>query len=589
MGFFSSRRAELSETPLHDDKSVVRIIRSRFYGKAKGKERDTDSESYTRSPQSLSSPTLFHSGDRNSFVSTYDSGTGGPSRSTHWNGSSAPSTPSSLSRRGDHVGNTPTPRASTDAVTMTLAQRLNELATANSEGLLSDEEYRLLRQNLFERFASGSAVPTETPLVRMSGSHMAGDGRTSLHDRRPSSNFQIPSSRTHSVRSNKSLASTVTSLLRRATSKRVISMSPRGGADAISVFSISSSMASSAVDGGSSFPRTLSKHTSDGSIRTSMQQSRRHALSSEHTPHVPDSVTPSRSSTRTRQRSGSSVPPSSFPGAAAAALDTKYTHLSDDNLPSDDQAETVKDIRTQIELVEAEGRRLLDAFNGLELSTLTRRQRRPPVIPPLSLGNPIDVTGLNADRRSLRAGKDIDSLSFKSSGSIRTTRSMKRSPSSRKMRTATSTATLVSQPSHLVHRGSMSSMSSRSKAGGSVLQPHVGLASSSSVNLARSTGHLPLATVAETEGKASNSSRTSGTGKNWLDASADGLPASASGQSTAGKATGAEEDEEIQAMEAELTDIRKRRAGVTARYEARLEYLRARLKGAELREKILRK
>lgn len=49
------------------------------------------------------------------------------------------------------------------------------------------------------------------------------------------------------------------------------------------------------------------------------------------------------------------------------------------------------------------------------------------------------------------------------------------------------------------------------------------------------------------------------------------------------------EDEDIKAMEAELADIRRRRAEVTARYEARLEYLRARLKGAELREKILRK
>jgi len=49
------------------------------------------------------------------------------------------------------------------------------------------------------------------------------------------------------------------------------------------------------------------------------------------------------------------------------------------------------------------------------------------------------------------------------------------------------------------------------------------------------------------------------------------------------------EDEDIQAMEAELADIRRRRTEVTGRYEARLEYLRARLKGAELREKILRR
>ena len=49
------------------------------------------------------------------------------------------------------------------------------------------------------------------------------------------------------------------------------------------------------------------------------------------------------------------------------------------------------------------------------------------------------------------------------------------------------------------------------------------------------------------------------------------------------------EDEDLSALEAEMTDIRRRRAEVTARYEARIEYLRARLKGAELREKLLKR
>lgn len=38
----------------------------------------------------------------------------------------------------------------------------------------------------------------------------------------------------------------------------------------------------------------------------------------------------------------------------------------------------------------------------------------------------------------------------------------------------------------------------------------------------------------------------------------------------------------------DMNDIRRRKAEVTARYEARVEYLRARLKGAELREKLLK-
>jgi len=39
----------------------------------------------------------------------------------------------------------------------------------------------------------------------------------------------------------------------------------------------------------------------------------------------------------------------------------------------------------------------------------------------------------------------------------------------------------------------------------------------------------------------------------------------------------------------EMEDLRRRREEVAARYDARLEYLRAKLKGAELHEKLLSK
>jgi len=41
--------------------------------------------------------------------------------------------------------------------------------------------------------------------------------------------------------------------------------------------------------------------------------------------------------------------------------------------------------------------------------------------------------------------------------------------------------------------------------------------------------------------------------------------------------------------DAELSDIRKRREDLIGRYTARLEFLNAKLKGAELHEKLLRK
>jgi len=42
-------------------------------------------------------------------------------------------------------------------------------------------------------------------------------------------------------------------------------------------------------------------------------------------------------------------------------------------------------------------------------------------------------------------------------------------------------------------------------------------------------------------------------------------------------------------VENEMEDIRRRREEVSLRYEARLEYLRAKLKGAQLHEKLMRK
>jgi hypothetical protein len=46
--------------------------------------------------------------------------------------------------------------ADTDATTKTLAERLQELAVAHEDGLIDGEEYRVLRQSLFEKYASGA-------------------------------------------------------------------------------------------------------------------------------------------------------------------------------------------------------------------------------------------------------------------------------------------------------------------------------------------------------------------------------------------------------------------------------------------------
>jgi len=52
---------------------------------------------------------------------------------------------------------------------MSLAQRLNELESANENGLLDDDQYRLLRQNLFERYTLPADVQTNiVPATRTS-------------------------------------------------------------------------------------------------------------------------------------------------------------------------------------------------------------------------------------------------------------------------------------------------------------------------------------------------------------------------------------------------------------------------------------
>jgi hypothetical protein len=48
-------------------------------------------------------------------------------------------------------------------------------------------------------------------------------------------------------------------------------------------------------------------------------------------------------------------------------------------------------------------------------------------------------------------------------------------------------------------------------------------------------------------------------------------------------------DEEVLPGEEDMDDIRRRREEVGQRYEARLDYLRAKLKGAQLHEKLLKK
>ncbi|KAF9267570.1 hypothetical protein L218DRAFT_696029 [Marasmius fiardii PR-910] len=641
MGFFSSRRTEENCVP--DDKhTVVQVIRSRFYGRNKGKEhqaperpktvflaQDTSAAhslshpaapSFTPHPirHAVSIPLISHRKPSTSTVNENDgsrnfslrlkpstrrnptpqSQSEASTSSTHPPSSWQASTESSRTSEAhdsttsvnpttntSSVSSTSSPRKSTrDSVTTTLAQRLNELAVANSEGLLNDDEYRALRQNLFERFASSTAVPTETPVVPATPirQHLRGpsDGRASTSSR-PSSNFFVDVPRTPSIRSKTSIRSGVASLFRTG-SRRTGSKDP---SETASVYSAMSGISTSPR------PNPLQKKSSSASVR-SVRSIRTEASRQTDTASVggrrpertlqdlnPPSLpqTPSRGAVPVGPRR-IGAPPSSFPRTPASE---KYPGNVRDVFDFSTLL-TSKDIRKEMEAIEGERKRLMDAFNGLELTSLAKRQR-----PPNRTGSrPSTIIVDNLDRNLMRMGStatltpdsptslqhlralggESDVLSIRSGTSVGTTLSMNRSVNSKTLSSKGNGSLLNNSSSRgsLHRKNSSGSVSSGRVAVGKGKQrvPPVpllpsylgnfGHGSNSSINLTRSTGHLPMSSLPE-----------------------DGV--------------GVPMEEDDMEFEAEMEDIRKKREEVSQRYEARLEYLRAKLKGAQLHEKLMKK
>ena len=252
--------------------------------------------------------------------------------------------------------------------------------------------------------------------------------------------------------------------------------------------------------------------------------------------------------TGTRSTAGSirrfNTPPSSF---RAVGLDNKplgsYSGLYDD-----DRLQTSQDIRQEILTVEAEAKNMMDAFNGLELTTLTKLQKvtgRNSVIGP---DGPASTWTLVPDGQSNRMNVDNDGSSIMSGTSGRTSASIARSAySAKKVRPMKSLGSATSVHGAFLHRQNSTSSVNLPGIGNSGLNV---IANNSSISLTKSINHSPMRVVPE------------------------------SGEDRAMAIDGDEE---------EMEEIRRRREEVMMRYDARLEYLRARLKGAQLHEKLLRK
>ena len=235
----------------------------------------------------------------------------------------------------------------------------------------------------------------------------------------------------------------------------------------------------------------------------------------------------------------------------------------------DDNLTSAKDIRAAITTSEDEARKLVDAFNELEASALRRFQRqharRLPVTTPdvnvllegrewrehRLIPSPSPVFDFR-DRYMLNSADSIgDGISIRSGSSHQTSISQAKSSSSLRKNPLGSPLSphFRTPPLFPARKNSISSISSQ----GASFNSTQTLAVTSSSSLPRNGSHLALP-----KPKGKNASKES---------------------------IGLEDGDD----ESEISDVRRRREELVARYIARLEFLRAKLKGAELHEKLLRK
>ncbi|KAK7050926.1 hypothetical protein VNI00_005038 [Paramarasmius palmivorus] len=435
---------------------------------------------------------------------------------------------------------------------MALAQRLNELAASHSQGLLDDDEYRLLRQDVFERFSDTTIIPIEAHVIPIE--HQVVPMSVHIDEATAQSSIRIkkqvefvPSSppRSKIIPSNDSSFSArskpnsvtlgVASLIRRATGRKPSSKD-------------SSVISSTPINLKRVFiPQIISrKSSSDISIHSGSSGTHNDAISL--------------SSRKTSLSSGPFSPPLSPTSATQSRKDPSSTHslkvevsapVMGDDIFEDGGLNTTKDIRQAITELEEEGRRVIDAFNDLERSTIGKVYKGRPT-------SPIAET-IKSEWYWIQASTS-SALQIQSKGSSSSLTSHANSTHSVpdpgiKQRAATiSRSASVSVPKR---KGSMSSLTTTSTSFLTVSKPNP--------TISRSTGHLPLTAIAEQYG----ASR----------ASSDAMSSRSPSVSDVG-------DTEV---DSEVMEVRRRRQEVIGRYEARLEYLRARLKGAELHERLLKR
>lgn len=201
----------------------------------------------------------------------------------------------------------------------------------------------------------------------------------------------------------------------------------------------------------------------------------------------------------------------------------------------------------------------MDAFNGLEMTTLAKNQRH------------------QSRAQLYDSGKSMDTISSWSISQDQK-RSVVVDSDMASTKSAVSTGTMPST-GHFP----LSARIARMKAGNAVVSPGSGgnepvkrMNSTSSMSSRERTSrvHTLRSTYGHSAASGSNVSLTQSNGQ---------LPGPVEDLLTA------ESQADGGNTENEVDDIRRRREEVGARYETRLEFLRAKLKGAELHEKLVRR
>ncbi|KAG5647002.1 hypothetical protein DXG03_001726 [Asterophora parasitica] len=466
---------------------------------------------------------------------------------------------------------------------MALAQHLTELALANSEGLLNDDEYRLLRQNLFEQHANSVLIPVEVPILPV-----AGPGRkSSISSTNPTptrtlnTHVDTPLLAPPTLRRKGSF---VTNLFRRATGQKGPASGPTRSPSA---------PAAKAPKRKQSIPQIIQRKASELFSGRRADPPAPVQDSSPDSPQTRHSFNPPLSPRRT-------IP--TLPSISTLSVDTPSSISVTNEVFDDRNLNTVKEIRAAIIATETEAQRLLEAFTNLESTTVHRVEfqnaRRLSITTPDHPSAQMDGTDWPSHHhpqmpsppspipsRSDRKGKGranghrhmpslVDSIAD-SSSVYSASSSISRSKSISSLRSkqpphppsplSPRFPSLASPPPQPTRRP----RSSRKNSVSSVVShgTRLGISPSPSLSLSRSTGHLPLRTLIEGEG-ASRFFFTDRDG-DWNLRSRPGTAETLA--------------------HPEVQEAQRRRAEVMARYSARLDYLQAKLKSAELHEKLARR